>query len=95
MHHLNIQVSDHAYAALATIAQSKGLSVEAMAASQLEAELVEAVEGELPPGFWTPGMLASLDAAAVEADENGGLTLGQIGEKRLERSRAWRENHPA
>lgn len=91
MYTLNIQVSDDAYAALAAVAESDGRSIEAVAADQLEADFAD----ELPAGFWTPELLASIDAAAAEADLGGGKTLDEVRQEMAERSRAWREKHPA
>lgn len=91
MHSLNIQLSDDTYAALAAVAQSNGRSVEAIAADQLKADFTD----ELPVGFWTPELLANIDAVAAEANQGGSLTIEQVREQRLAKGRAWRANHPA
>ena len=91
MRTLNIQLSERAYATLQEEARERGRSVEATAARSLEAQFAD---DEMPADFWTPELLARLDAAVAEADRGGGISLDEMRAELQVRSRSWRANPP-
>jgi hypothetical protein len=93
MHNLNIQLSEPAFDEARRVAAANGLSVEEMIAADVEAFF--ALGGDVPDSFFTPAILAEIDEARAEAKLGGSLTLDQVIERRLAKSKIWRENHHA
>ena len=91
MHTLNLQLPDPLYAEIAQAAAARGQSVETVAVERLAAGFSD----DLPEGFWTPELLASIDAAREEAEQGGGISLDEMRERTAAQSKAWRESHPA
>lgn len=91
MHTLTLQLPDTLYAEIVQSAAARGQSVEAVAVESLAAGFTD----DLPEGFWTPELLASIDAAREEAAQGGGISLDEMRERTAAQSRAWRECHPA
>ena len=91
MHTLNLQLPEPLYAEIAQAAAASGQSVEEVVIDQLAADFSD----DLPASFWTPELLASIDAAREEAAQGGGISLDEMRERTAARSRAWRECHPA
>lgn len=91
MQNLHIQLSDPVYAAIQEAATASGLSVEAMVARQLVADFGNDVGND----FFTPEILAEIDAAREEAKLGGSVSLDEMRERRLAKSKAWRESHHA
>lgn len=91
MRSLNIQLPDPVYSAIAQAAAASGLSVEAIVAKQLAVDFGD----EVPTGFFSPALLAEIDAAREESRLGGSLSLDEVTERRLAKSKAWRENRPA
>ena len=91
MHNLNIQLPDPLYAELVQDAATNGQSVETIVLDRIRANSTD----DLPADFWTPELLASLDAAAAEADQGGSLTLDEVRDRRIAKSEAWQEAHAA
>ncbi len=91
MRSLHLQLPDLLYQEIAQAAAASGQTVESVVVDQLVADFTDT----LPSSFWTPELLASIDAAAAEADLGGSMTVEQVKEHRLSKSREWRASHPA
>lgn len=91
MQNLNIQLSEPAFAEAKRVAAASGLSVEEIIAADVEAHFN--FRGDTPDSFFTPAILAEIDMAREEAKLGGSMTLDQVREVRLAKSKAWRENH--
>ncbi len=89
--HVQLNIPEPLYAEIAQAAAASGQTVEAMVVDQLAIDFSDTP----PASFWTPDILASIDAAFEEGDRLGGLTLDQVQAKRLAKSKAWRATHSA
>jgi hypothetical protein len=93
MHRLNVQLSEPTYAAIAQAAATSGVSVEAMAAEQLESDFSDG--GDAPEGFFTPDILAEIDAARAEAREGKNVTMAEMRLQLAAQRETWLRNHRA
>ena len=89
----SFQSHSTAFAEAKRVAAASGLSVEEIIAADVEAHF--AFGGDVPDSFFTPAILAEIDGARAEAKLGGSLTLDQVRDQRLAKSKAWRENHLA
>ena len=93
MHSLQIELKDSAFRVISRAAKAQGVTVEKFLAEQLSNEYVPF--GNVQDSFFTPLVLAEIDAAAAEAQQGGGLPMDEVMARMGAKSRAWRENHPA
>ena len=93
MHSLQIELKDPAFRVISRAAKAQGVTVEAFVSEHLTSEYVPF--GDVPDSFFTPLILAEIDAAAAEAKEGGSLPMEEVMARMGEKSRAWRDNHLA
>lgn len=87
---VRLDIPEPLYAEIAQVAAASGQSVEAVMVDHLTADFM----GDPPASFWTPELLASIDAAVAEADQGGGVTLDEMRVELAARSRGWRAKNP-
>ena len=83
MYQLKIEISEQVYDAISKEAVEFGYSVEEVAAARLERHYLEVSEEELMVCFFTPELLAELDADREQAKSEPTYTLDEIRQMRL------------
>ena len=79
MRSLNIQLPEPLYDGAAQAAASAGLSLEAFVLDAVQSRVED--DTGVPDSFFTPQIVAEIDAAIVEADKGGSLTVAETWEE--------------
>lgn len=93
MRSLNIQLPEPLYDEAAQAAASAGLSLEAFVLDAVQSRVED--DAGVPDSFFTPQIMAEIDAAIVEADKGGGITMEQMRQQIAAEREAWLANRPA